>query len=233
MNNNVLELIPINHEYTDPKKIPGVHLSRLSQLKIREDGQVNEIYFILFNKEGYQTIQEILKGALQLIGMEEPKEFYISLNYPEIIRNIKNLRVMLERDYLNWKVYLNLSPMRHHLHSFLLRDGLKSQKYELIAYEIFNFDYRKFSYVIIPDHRELELIDYEIMDLFIERKNEPLNLKKFVNLEAPGWNKSISTYNQKLRNRLNYLVEKGLLYYKVGPNNEKFYNLKYFGLDGI
>ena len=59
-----------------------------------------------------------------------------------------------------------------------------------------------------------------------------MNLKVFIReLEAPGWDKSISTYDQKLRNRLNLLVEKGLLEYNVGPNGEKFYKLKYFHLE--
>ncbi len=50
-------------------------------------------------------------------------------------------------------------------------------------------------------------------------------------LDAPEWNKKISTYDQKVRKKLNFLVDRGLLDYKRGLNGEKFYNLKYFRLD--
>ena len=41
----------------------------------------------------------------------------------------------------------------------------------------------------------------------------------------------ISTYDQKMRNRLNGLVDRGLWDYYVGPNGEKFYKIKYFHLE--
>ena len=59
-----------------------------------------------------------------------------------------------------------------------------------------------------------------------------MSLKMFISdLDAPEWNKEISTYDQKVRKRLNFLVDRGLLSYKRGPNGEKFYKLKYFRLD--
>ncbi len=232
MKSKILEIIPINHEYGDAENSALVHFSRLRNLYIKGK-QVDDIYYIIFHKEKDTQLIEILKGALKMIYNKKPKDFLLSLNYPEIIRNIRKLRRILESEYNDWQVYLNLTSLSHHLHSFLLRDGLKSKYYELYPYEIFDFHYDTPSnYVIIPDYRELDLIDYEIIEFFINRENEPLNLKIFVNnLEAPGWDKSISTYDQKLRNRLNLLVERGLLEYKVGPNGEKFYKLKHFRLD--
>lgn len=232
MKPKILEIIPINHEYENAENSALVHFTRLRNLYI-SGKRVDDIYYIIFDKKKDIKAIEILKGALKMIYEKKPKDFIVSLNYPEIIRNIRKLRLILESKYIDWQIYLNLTSLPHHLHSFLLRDGLKSKYYDLFPYEIFNYHYNAPSnYVIIPDYRELDLVDYEIMELFINKDNEPLNLKIFINnLEAPGWDKSISTYDQKLRNRLNLLVEKGLLEYNVGPNGEKFYKLKYFHLE--
>ncbi len=233
MKPKILEIIPINHEYEDAENSVLRHFTRLRNLYIKERLQVDDIYYIIFQEEKDKKIIEILKGALKMIYERKPKDFIVSLNYPEIIRNIRRFRQILELEYSNWHVFLNLTSLKHHLHSFLLRDGLKSKNYELFPYEIYDFHYESSSnYVIIPDYRELELVDYEIMEMFIDKKNEPLSLKIFINnLETPGWDKSISTFDQKLRKRLNLLVNRGLLDYKVGANGEKFYKLKFFNLD--
>ena len=227
----ILELIPINHEYKKKGEISIVHFSRIGQLMLKRE-KVDKITYLIFDKEKDTEVIEHLKGTLQLLYKVETTEFYISLNYPEIIRNIKSLRQKLEENFKEWHIFLNVSPLKFHLHTILLRDGLNSEKYTLHPYEILNFDYESFSYVVIPNYTKLDLIDLEIMEKFIDQKNEPTNLKVFIReLEAPGWDKSISTYDQKMRNRLNELVDRGLLDYKAGPNGEKFYTLKYFHLE--
>lgn len=231
MEQKILELIPINHESSDSKEIPAIHLARLVQ-KALNDETVDEIIYIIFNEEEDRKIIEILKGMHELFFNKEPKEELLSLEYPNIIRGVRNLRRRLERDYNGWSLFLNLTPLRHHFHSIILRDGLKSDSYELLPYEIYNPDYKKFDFAIIPDYRELDLADYEIIDLLFTRENKPMSLKMFISdLDAPEWNKEISTYDQKVRKRLNFLVDRGLLSYKRGPNGEKFYKLKYFRLD--
>lgn len=229
----VLELIPINHEYSNGELSPSIHLARIRQLNLKSEF-IDDILYILFNEEEDEKAIQFLKGSLRLIYEKKPKKFYVSLKYPEIIRNIKNLRKKLEEQYSGWLIYLNLTPLRFHLHSILLRDGLSSTKYELFPYEILDFNYRTFSHVIIPEYRNLDLVDYQILELFFETENEPRNLRDFVeNLEAPEWNTNIKTYDQKVRNRLNLLVDKGLLDYNVERNGEKFYKLKYFNLEPI
>ena len=42
--------------------------------------------------------------------------------------------------------------------------------------------------------------------------------------------KTISTLDQKLRRKLNALVDRGLLDFKIGPNGEKAYYLTVFRL---
>lgn len=231
MEQNILELIPINHEYVDTAKSPVAHLARLRELTLKGQ-KVNKIIYLIFHEEKDNKVIELLKGMHQFLFQGEPDEFQLSLKYPEIVRNVRKLRCHLETSYEGWYIYLNLTPLRYHFHSIILRDGLKSHSYELFPYEIYDLDYRSFNYSIIPDYRELDLVDYEIMELFFENKNNPMTLKEFLNkLEAPSWNKKISTYDQKIRNRLNLLVDKGLLDYTRGLNGEKFYKLKYFRLD--
>ncbi len=59
-----------------------------------------------------------------------------------------------------------------------------------------------------------------------------MSLKMFLSeLNVPEWDKTISTYDQKVRKRLNFLADRGLLEYNRGPNGEKFYKLKYFRLN--
>lgn len=231
MEQKVLELIPINHEYSDSKEIPAVHLARLVQNALKDE-TVDDIIYLIFNEEKDRKIIEILKGMHELFFNKEPKEEKLSLDYPNIIRGIRNLRRVLERDYHGWRLFLNLTPLRHHFHSIILRDGLKSNLYELLPYEIYNPDYKKFDFAIIPDYRELDLADYEIIDLLFAKENKPLSLKMFLSeLDVPEWNKEISTYDQKVRKRLNFLVDRRLLDYRRGPNGEKFYKLKQFQLD--
>jgi len=233
MEQKILEIIPINHEYSDSKEIPAVHLARLVQNALNNES-VDDIIYLIFNEEKDRKIIEILKGMHELFFNKEPKEEKLSLDYPNIIRGVRNLRRVLERDYQGWSLFLNLTPLRHHFHSIILRDGLKSDLYELLPYEIYNPDYKKFDFVIIPDYRELDLADYEIIDLLFIKENKPMSLKMFLSeLDAPEWNKEISTYDQKVRKRLNFLVDRGLLNYRRGPNGEKFYRLKYFQLDSI
>lgn len=231
MEQKILELIPINHEYSDSKKIPATHLARLVQKSLNHE-MVDEIIYIVFNEEKDRKVIEILKGMHELFFKKEPKEEFLSLEYPGIIRGIRNLRRMLENNYNGWRLYLNLTPLRHHFHSIILRDGLRSDFYELLPYEIYNPDYKKFDFAIIPDYRELDLADYEIIDLLFTKENNPMSLKMFLSeLDAPEWNKKISTYDQKVRKRLNFLVDRGLLDYERKRNGEKFYNLKYFRLN--
>jgi len=231
MKSEILELIPINHEHSDSELSPSIHLARIRQLNLKGE-YIDDILYILFNEKEDEKAIQFLKGSLRLIYEKKPKKFNVSLRYPEIIRNIKNLRKKLEEQYSGWLIYLNLTPLRFHLHGILLRDGLNSPKYELFPYEILDFDYRTFSHVIIPDYRNLDLVDYQILELFFETENEPRNLRDFVeNLESPDWNANIRTYDQKVRNRLNLLVDKGMLDYNVGRNGEKFYKLKYFNLE--
>jgi len=231
MEQKVLELIPINHEYSDSKEIPAIHLARLVQ-KALNDEMVDEIIYIVFDEEKDRKVIEILKGMHELFFNKEPREEHLSLEYPSIIRGIRNLRRMLENNYNGWRLFLNLTPLRHHFHSIILRDGLGSDFYELLPYEIYNPDYKKFDFAIIPDYRELDLTDYEILDLLFMKENNSMSLKMFLSdLDAPEWNKKISTYDQKVRKKLNFLVDRGLLDYKRGLNGEKFYRLKYFRLD--
>lgn len=143
MEKKILELIPINHEYSDSKEIPSIHLARLVHKALKEE-TVDEIIYIIFDEEKDRKIIEILKGMHELFFNKEPKEESLSLNYPNIIRGIKNMRRMLEREYCGWKLFLNLTPLQHHFHSIILRDGLKSDLYELLPYEIYNPDYKKF-----------------------------------------------------------------------------------------
>lgn len=226
-----LEIIPINHQYSDSEKSPSIHFSRIRQLNLEEDS-IDDIYYILFDKEEDEKAIQLLQGSLRLIYEKNPKKFFVSLRYPEIIRNIKRLRQVLEENYEDWVIYLNLTPLRYHLHAILLRDGLNSTKYELMTYEIFDYHYRTFNYAIIPEYKNLDLVDFQILELFFDSENTPLNLRVFVDsLESPDWNKKIKTYDQKVRNRLNYLVDKGLLSYEVRQNGEKFYRLKYFKLE--
>jgi len=231
MEQKILELIPINHEFSDSKEIPAIHLARLVQ-KALNDEMVDEIIYIVFDEEKDRKVIDILKGMHELFFKKEPKEELLPLEYPNIIRGIRNLRRMLENNYNGWRLFLNLTPLRHHFHSIILRDGLRSDSYELLPYEIYNSDYKKFDFAIIPDYRELDLTDYEIIDLLFTKENNPMSLKMFLSeLDAPEWNKKISTYDQKVRKKLNFLVDRGLLDYKRGLNGEKFYNLKYFKLD--
>ncbi len=231
MEQKILELIPINHEYSDSKEIPAIHLARLVQ-KALNDEMVDEIIYIVFDEEKDRKVIEILKGMHELFFKKEPREELLSLEYPSIIRGIRNLRRMLENNYNGWRLFLNLTPLRHHFHSIILRDGLRSDFYELLPYEIYNPDYKKFDFAIIPDYRELDLADYEIMDLLFTKENNPMSLKMFLSeLDAPEWNKKISTYDQKVRKRLNFLVDRGLLDYNRRENGEKFYKLKYLRLD--
>ena len=231
MKQKILELIPINHEYSDSKEIPAIHLARLVQ-KALKDETVDEIIYIVFDEEKDRKVIDILKGMHELFFKKEPREETLSLEYPNIIRSIRNLRRSLENNYNGWKLFLNLTPLRHHFHSIVIRDGLKSDLYELLPYEIYNSDYKKFDFAIIPDYRELDLADYEIIDLLFVKENKPMSLKMFLSeLDVPEWNKKISTYDQKVRKRLNFLVDRGLLDYRRGLNGEKFYKLKYFRLD--
>ncbi len=231
MNRGILELIPINHEYKEKSDISLVHFSRIRQLIFKNE-KVDKITYLIFNKEKDIEVIEQLKGTLPLIYQGETTEFFISLNYPEIIRNIRFLRQKLEEAYEDWQIFLNLTPLKYHLHTILLRDGLNSDKYILHPYEILDYNYTSFNYVIIPNYMNLDLIDLEILEKFVDKKNDPMNLKVFIReLEAPGWDKSISTYDQKMRNRLNELVDRGLLDYYVRSNGEKFYKLKYFHLE--
>lgn len=231
MEQKILELIPINHEYSDSKEIPAIHLARLVQ-KALNDETVDEIIYIVFDEEKDRKVIDILKGMHELFFKKEPREEHLSLEYPSIIRGIRNLRRMLENDYNGWRLFLNLTPLRHHFHSIILRDGLRSDFYELLPYEIYNPDYKKFDFAIIPDYRELDLADYEIIDLLFMKENNPMSLKMFLSeLDVPKWNRKISTYDQKVRKRLNFLVDRGLLDYKRRLNGEKFYKLKYFRLD--
>lgn len=231
MKQKILELIPINHEYSDSKQIPAIHLARLVQ-KALKDEAVDEIIYIVFDEEKDRKVIEILKGMHELFFKKEPREEPLSLEYPNILRSIRNLRRSLENNYKGWRLFLNLTPLRHHFHSIIIRDGLKSDFYELLPYEIYNPDYKKFDFAIIPDYRELDLADYEIIDLLFVKENKPMSLKMFLSeLDVPEWNKKISTYDQKVRKRLNFLVDRGLLDYIRGLNGEKFYKLKYFRLD--
>lgn len=231
MERGILELIPINHEYLDKSNISLVHFSRIRQLLFKKE-KVDKITYLIFHKEKDIEVIEYLKGTLPLIFQGETTEFFISLNYPEIIRNIRFLRQKLEEFYEDWQIFLNLTPLKYHLHTILLRDGLNSDKYTLYPYEILDYNYTSFNYVIIPNYMKLDLVDFEIMEKFVDKENSPMNLKIFINeLNALGWDKSISTYDQKMRNRLNELVDRGLLEYYAGPNGEKFYKLKYFHLE--
>ncbi len=233
MEPRVLELIPINHEYSDSKKIPGIHLARLVHKATKEEA-VDEIIYLLFDEEEDRKIVELLKGMHELFFKKEPREEVLPLSYPNIVRGVRNLRRALERDFEGWKVFLNLTPLRRHFHSIVLRDGLSSAAYELLPYEIYNSDYRKFSFAVIPDYRELDLADYEIINLLFARENAPLSLKSFIReLSVPEWDRTIATYDQKVRKRLNFLVDRGLLKYDRGPNGEKFYKLKRFKLDEV
>jgi hypothetical protein len=228
-----MEIIPINHQYSDIKKIPIIHLARIRELTIHQE-DINEIYLISFNQEGDESVIEMLQGSLELIIDVKPKIFHLSLSFPKIIQEIASLRHTLELKYVNWRIYFNTTPLQHHFHAILLRDGLTSDEYEFFPYEIFDYRHENFSYVIIPNFLHLDLVDWEIMQRFIEAQNEPLSIKNILNvLEAPAWKDTLSTADQKLRKKLNFLVERELLKVKLGPNGEKFYSIKYFQLGEV
>ena len=58
-----------------------------------------------------------------------------------------------------------------------------------------------------------------------------MTLRQFQTIiDMPGWNRKLKTIDQKLRLKLNNLVEKGLLEVILGANGEKFYFLREFEL---
>jgi hypothetical protein len=68
----------------------------------------------------------------------------------------------------------------------------------------------------------------------VELGNKPTPLKTFLDLvDVPGWDKTISTLDQKLRRKLNAMVTRGLMDVKMGTSGEKYYLLKDFILEPV
>ena len=226
----ILEIIPINPRY-EPTKLTMIHLGRLREETLK-NRRVDKNMLISFDKGGDDQVIKILQGAFQIFQYDLPEIKYITPKYPEIISDIKSLKRYLNAFYEGWDVYFNTTPLERHFHAILLRDGLTSSEYNFLPYEIFNPVSQNFNLVIIPNTNDLDIIDWEIMTKFSDTNNDPMSLKDFLQIEELlQQDKTIKTYDQKLRNRLNNLVEKGLMSVKLGPRGEKSYYLKYFQIE--
>lgn len=226
-----LEIIPVNHEYPDQKRASTMHLSRVRQANL-EGTPIDKVLFISFHDDEDERMIAQLSDALFFLQEIKPEIVHVSLTYPKILQDISKLRRMIEHTYVNRRVYLNLTPVPAHLHAILLRDGLTSDVYEFYPYEVLDYHLETFNFVVVPNYQELESADWEIMAKLVELGNKPTSLKTFLDLiDVPGWDKTITTLDQKLRKKLNDMVKRGLITSSIGTSGVKYFVLKDFSLE--
>lgn len=228
-----LEVIPVNYEYPDKKRASNMHLSRVRQANLNGT-PIDKVLFISFHESEDEQVITQLTDALFFLQELKPEIYHVSLTYPKILQDISKLRRFIEHEHANRKVYLNLTPVQTHMHAMILRDGLSSKVYDFYPYEILDYRMDSFNFVVVPNYLELDTVDWEVMEKLVDMGNKPTPLKTFLDLlDVPDWNKSISTLDQKLRRKLNTLVMRGLMDYKIGPSAEKYYLLKDFTLKSV
>ena len=225
---NIVELIPVNQHYHIEQDKTMIHFARLRELH-HAGKKVDHILFLSFSEDDQNFINQ-LKGSLQLLDYEQTSTMYIDPSYPLILSEISRIRTKLESLYKNHQLFLNCTPFNHHFHAFLIRDGLNSSQYELTCYEIFNPRSKNFENVVIPQTPQLTLDDWMLLRICLESKQKRMTLKDYIALTEGemGSKKKVRYLDQKLRNRLNQLVDKGLMANDIGQYGEKIYYLKYF-----
>nr|MDO8112506.1 hypothetical protein [Candidatus Sigynarchaeota archaeon] len=228
-----LEVIAVNHEYPDKKRASNMHLSRVRQANLN-GAPIDKVILISFHEGEDEQVITQLTDALFFLQELKPEVVHVSLTYPKILQDISKLRRYIEHEHANRKVYLNLTPVQMHLHAMILRDGLSSTVYDFYPYEILDYRMGSFNFVIVPNFFELDTVDWEVMGKLVELGNAPTTLKTFLDLlDVPGWDKTITTLDQKLRRKLNTMVTRGLIDVKIGTSGEKYYMLKDFNLEPV
>ena len=227
----VVEIIPVNQYYHIEQDKMMIHFARLREL-YHAGKRVSHILFLSFQEEDKKFI-ELLKGSLQLLEYQEASTELINSSFPQILGDIEGLRLRLETKFQDYRIFLNCTPFSHHFHAFLLRDGLNSSKYDLFTYEIFNPRSKDFDYVIIPHTPKLTLDDWTLMRICLNSGKRRMTLREYMVI-AEGEisaRKKVRYMDQKLRKRLNNLVDNGLMDVEIGQNGEKIYNFKDFKME--
>ncbi|HME50689.1 MAG TPA: hypothetical protein VKM55_00595 [Candidatus Lokiarchaeia archaeon] len=228
-----LEVIPVNHEFPDKKRASNMHLSRVRQANLNGT-PIDKVLFISFHESDDEKVITQLTDALFFLQELKPDIVHVSLTYPKILQDISKLRRFIEHEYANRRVYLNLTPVQTHMHAMILRDGLSSKVYDFYPYEILDYRMDSFNFVIVPNYLELDTADWEVMGKLVDMGNKPTPLKTFLDLlDVPGWDRTITTLDQKLRRKLNNMVGRGLMDVNIGASGEKYYMLKDFALEPV
>ncbi len=224
-----LEIIPINHLYPESSMFVPVHLGHLNHRQLRHE-PIDEILLLnLTDKSHPET--GFLTGTLEMIHSGPIKTQTVSLEYPQIIQDLKKIRENLEKDKINYEIFINLTPFTRILHAVLFRDAFDSDKYDYYPFEIWDIDQESFSFIMIPNTRKLGLFDWQILNHMIDKNNIPQSIASF--LKSPVFKekgKTLQTPDQKFRNHLNNLVDKGLLEFNTVERGKKKYYIKLFEL---